>query len=296
MLDITPITIIGTGLLGGSIGLGLRRAGYAGRIVGVGRRQATLDTAVTRGCIDQGITDVGQAASAGGLIILATPLGMFPDLLRAIAGSAPQATIITDVGSTKSWVCQQAREILPTNLSARFVGSHPMAGGETHGPGAARADLFAGLPCVMTPPDDGDPDAAAAVTELWHLLGARILTTTPAEHDRIVAGVSHVPHVLAALLFQQAAETGRLDVASTGLRDTTRVASGDPTVWTDILLTNRQAVCDQLDELTRRLVSLRASVARGDSGTINQILTDAKTSRDAWNNDHNRLRLPPENE
>ncbi len=282
MLDITPITIIGTGLLGGSIGLGLRQAGHRGRIVGVGRRQVTLDTAVKRGCMDAGVVDVAQAASAGGLIILATPLGLFPDLLRQIATTAPSDTIITDVGSTKSWVCQQAQELLSPALAGRFVGSHPMAGGECHGPDAARADLFVAMPCVLTPQDHTDPKAINVVAELWRMLGARLITTTPAEHDRIVAAVSHVPHATAALLVRLATNTGRLDVASTGLRDTTRVASGDPTVWTDILLTNPLAVCQQLDALAQGIAGLRDAVAAGDAKAIHALLTDAKSTRDKW--------------
>lgn len=290
MLQVKQVTIIGTGLLGASLALALKSQGFAGRLVGVGRRESTLAQTRALGCFD-GLTTVtgealeqAQALKSGEkhLAVLAAPLGHFREIFQRIIRYDDPGLVITDVGSAKTSVCRMANEILPE--PARFVGSHPMAGSEQQGPTAADATLFQGKPCVLTPEHHTDPDALEVVESLWKLLGMRTLLMTPMQHDRNVALVSHLPHAMAALLVKVAAADGgeSLDIASTGFADTTRVASGDAGLWVDIFESNQTALVDTLDETLAELERFRKMVARGDSGALRRLLQGAKETRDAW--------------
>ena len=280
MRDVDRLTIIGTGLLGGSIGLGLREAGYQGRILGVGRNPQTVELAKQRGCVDDVSTDLGQAVRESQLVILATPLSSFPALLDQIARQDHPRLIITDVGSTKQQVCTDARHRLPQ--PARFVGSHPMAGGERHGPKHARANLFYDKPCIITADADTDPDAQRTVENLWTQLGMRLIHLPAHEHDRQVALISHLPHLLASLIVELAADRGGLEIASTGFGDTTRVASGDPQVWLDIFTSNREAVIQAINAFSDRLAAFRHGLTQDDHSSILEFLRRSKEARDQW--------------
>jgi prephenate dehydrogenase len=282
LVDIGKVAIVGTGLLGGSIGLALRQANFAGRIVGVGHRQQTLDLARNRGCIDEGFTAWGPAMDGCGLVILAAPLGAFAQILQELAPYDHPDLILTDVGSTKQLVCEDVYRLLPRAMAQRFVGSHPMAGKELHGPEHARADLFQDATCVITAQPDTNPDARAVVEGLWRTLGMRLIDMTPAEHDRNVARISHLPHALAVLLVELAAQQGGLEVAATGFRDTTRVASGDPRIWADIFTTNRAAVMQVIDTFRGELDQFRELLAKSDPQAMQALLQQAKDHRDAW--------------
>ena len=235
--DVRQITIVGTGLLGGSIGMALRDRGFAGRVVGVGRNAQTLERARQLGCVDEVCHDLGSALPGCGLVILATPLKAFAGLFQEIAQADHEGLIVTDVGSTKRQVCDDAIRVLPD--PRRFVGSHPMAGGERHGPDHARGDLFEGKPCIVTPAQDAHELAVGRVEQLWRSLGMRLVQMTPQEHDRAVAAISHLPHVVAVLLVELAEKRNTLQIASTGFGDTTRIAAGDPGLWADIFTLNR---------------------------------------------------------
>ena len=278
--DTARIAIVGVGLLGGSLGLALRQRGYTGTLIGVGRRQASLDRALARNCVDQTTTDLAAAAKNADLIVLATPLGTFEHLLTTLGGAQRDRAVITDVGSTKCFVESLAARCLPN--PDRFVGSHPMAGSETHGPDAADPELFVDKPCVITSADRADRDAVERVRAMWRVVGMRLIELTPGQHDRAVAAVSHLPHAVAALLVELAGERNAMDVASTGFRDTTRIASGDPGVWMDIFQTNRDAVVEQLACFEDRLRQFRERLTAGDDQAIEAILQQAKHRRDHW--------------
>jgi len=280
MHNIQQITIVGTGLLGASCGLGLRAAGYSGRIVGIGRRLETVERARELGCVDEAATDLGVAVQASQLVVLATPLGTFTQLLVTLARFDHGDLVMTDVGSTKQQVCADAQRLLP--VPARFVGSHPMAGGEQHGPDAAKADLLQGKPCVITAGPDTDPHALRTVETLWSTLGMRLVHMPADQHDKKVACISHLPHALSSLLLKIAVDQGGLDLASTGFRDTTRVASGDPQVWRDIFATNRQAVLETIDAFIQETSEFRKVLADGDDYRLFEILRHAKQVRDDW--------------
>ncbi|MCE9590571.1 MAG: prephenate dehydrogenase/arogenate dehydrogenase family protein [Planctomycetes bacterium] len=278
LAGIDRVAIVGTGLLGGSLGLGLRALGYRGAILGVGRRPETLKTARDAGCVTETTTDLRQAVIASGLVVMATPLGHFVSLLEQIAACNHRDLIITDVGSTKGEVCAHARRLL--SVPGRFIGSHPMAGGERHGPEFARADLFNGKPCIVTPADGADFNALNMVESMWSALGMKTVRMTPEEHDQAVAKISHLPHAVAALLVQLAKRGGAMRVASTGFADTTRVASGDAEVWTDIFLTNRAALSSALDELAKDVTRLRDLLQREDMAAVRALLDAGKGGRD----------------
>lgn len=296
MLQVKQVTIIGTGLLGASLALALKQQGFGGQIVGVGRRQETLDQARGLGCFDGLTTSTAEALEAGRglpgeaphMAVLAAPLGHFREILEKVALADDPGLIITDVGSTKATVCALARELLPD--ASRFVGSHPMAGSEQQGPMAADAGLFEGKPCVVTrgkPGSMADDRTVALVRCLWELVGMRLYEMTPERHDRSVALVSHLPHAVAALLVKIAMADGgdALDIASTGFADTTRIAAGDPGLWVDIFQNNQAAVIESLECAVTEIERFRKALARGDHGALRRLLVGAKEARDSWEQD-----------
>lgn len=291
MLEIKQVTIIGTGLLGASLALALRSRGYAGRIVGVGRRAETLEKARALGCFDDLLVSAGEALEQGQslgkageahLAVLAVPLGYFREVFLKVSMCADESLIVTDVGSAKASVCEMAEELLP--VVTRFVGSHPMAGSEQQGPGAADAALFVGKPCVVTPRADTDEDALEAVVGMWELVGMKVKPMDPVGHDRAVALVSHLPHAVASMLVKAVTDDGgeALTIASTGFADTTRIASGDAGIWLDIFETNRDAVVGSVDKMISELERFKKALARSDSGALKRLLEGAKQERDDW--------------
>ncbi len=279
MLDsaIQRVVIVGPGLLGCSLGMALRAAGFKGRLVGVARRQTTLDTAIARGGIDEGTRDLAQALPGADLVILATPVGTVLKQIDELAGMDTGSAIITDVGSTKASIVAKADRRLP-----RFVGSHPMAGAEAAGPEAAWAQLYQGKPCILTPTEQTDSAALSVVESLWQTLGMRVHRMAPDVHDKTVAVISHWPHMVSVLLMQAAKDEDALDIASTGLTDMTRLAGGDVTMWTDILLDNAAAVCDAIDDFNRASTALAQVLRSGDRAALASLLADARANRCAW--------------
>lgn len=281
----TRIVIIGTGLLGASLALALkakREHGepHAGPIVGVGRRRETLDKARATGGFDEVTDDLPGALGGAGLVVLATPLSTFEGLMGTIAGAGESGLIVSDVGSTKSGPLAAARKHLPERM--RFVGAHPMAGSERQGPEAADAGLFEARPCIVCRESDTDDAAAEAVTAMWRSLGMRVLRMTAEAHDRRTAAVSHLPHAAAVMLIEAAEAMGGWGVASTGFRDTTRLASSNPPMRRDIMLENRDALRRALRTLRERIDRLDARLADGDADALLADLEAARARREAW--------------
>lgn len=274
---IRHVTIIGVGLLGGSAGLAIRANDPAVRIAGVGRRRASLDAALSAGTIDTAHLDPTEAVSDSDLVILATPVGAFEKHLRAIAPHLKKEVIVTDVGSTKAAVVRAAERIL--GKGGPFVGSHPMAGSEHKGVAFARADLFVGATCIITPTAHTPPALTDRVDRLWKNLQMRTLRMTPTQHDRTTARVSHLPHVLASLLMILPAKAD-LAAAATGFHDATRLAGGDPEMWRDILMTNRKAILSSIDAFDESLMQLRDLLELSDAPGIEKFLAAAKRRRE----------------
>jgi len=274
--DIRHVTIVGVGLLGGSAGLALKAFDPAIRVAGVGRRAESLEQAKAIGAVDTTHLDAAEAVAGTDLVILATPVGAFERHMRAIAPHLAGRAIVTDVGSTKASVVRAAHRMLG---AARFCGSHPMAGSERKGPSFARADLFHGATCILTPTGKTPPAVVEKVAGLWRKMGMRIVLMNPAAHDRVVARVSHLPHALASLLMLLP-ELADLDVSATGFRDATRLASGDPEMWRDIFLTNRPGILRALDDFDQSLRGLRDLVDNADAAGLEKFFQAAKQRRD----------------
>jgi prephenate dehydrogenase len=249
-METWPLSILGVGLLGGSIGLAAKAKAIPCHITGYGHRQVSLDAALQAGAIDVATTDLAQAVRGARLVILATPIRFFEKMLESLAPLLPPGSVVTDVGSTKRSVVAAAERILPAGV--HFVGSHPMAGSEKQGVEWARADLFTGARCLMTPTKHTDPEAFAFVRSFWSSLGMRLTELTAHEHDRRVAEFSHLPHLLAAALVSLQDEAA-LDLVGNGFLDTTRIAGGDGSLWRDILLDNQDNVQAAVGKLRRQL-------------------------------------------
>lgn len=270
------ITIIGVGLLGGSIGLALREIQPQATIAGVGRRESSLAQAREIGAIDIATTDATEVVGDSDLVILCTPVGAFAEYLARIEPHLKDRAVVTDVGSTKASVVAIANDIIGP---ARFLGSHPMAGMEKKGPQYATAELYRGALCVLTPTAATPPALLAKVMQFWESLGMTTLEMSPESHDRAVAAVSHVPHLLSSLLMNLPS-TNDLPVAATGLRDMTRLAAGDPEMWRDIAMSNREPILTAITQLEENLRVLYDMIDRSDATGIEQILVTAKRRRD----------------
>jgi prephenate dehydrogenase len=280
----SPVAILGPGLLGGSLALALQARG---KQVAVWARRAEAAAEVRAGGFAQfASTEVRAVVEQAETVILAVPIGAMPALAREIAQHLRREVLVTDVGSVKAGVCTQLGAI----LGESFVGSHPMAGSEQAGLSAARADLFDGAVCIVTPEAKTPPSQVQRAADFWGGLGALVRTMPPAEHDALVAAISHLPHLLAAALVQSVAETrpAAFDLCGPGFRDTTRVAGGPPAMWTEILGENRSAVRAALDALIEKLrgiSTLLGTDAPERDLLMNQLLTEARAARE-------RLRLP----
>lgn len=272
------VTVIGAGLLGASIGLGMKSRGLAGRIRGVGHRQSTLDAALARGAIDESYLDPVEAAKGAGLIAVCTPAALVPTILDQIRPVCRPDVVVTDVASTKAVICAHAARSWPS--PRRFVGSHPMAGSEKFGPEHATPDLYHQSVTIVEPRADHAPDAWDATVALWRSLGSSVAEIDPCEHDALVARTSHVPHVAAACLARLAAEKGDVRaVAGRGFRDTTRIASGRAEVWRDICLTNDQAITEGLERLIAQLGDVKRWITAHDGVQLDRFFREAQDAR-----------------
>jgi prephenate dehydrogenase len=281
MAEYDTVAIIGVGLIGGSIGLALRERRLAQKVIGIGRRQQSLDVARDVGAIDHGVTNLASGVAQAQLIIVATPVDTIAERVIQASAACPAGSLITDAGSTKEVIVAAADVGLAGRRGGpRFVGSHPLAGDHRTGPEHARADLFDGRTVVITPTEHTRAAAVTEVSGFWQGLGANLRTMTPKEHDAALAITSHLPHAVAVAL---SAATPRelLPLTASGWRDTTRVAAGDPALWQAILTANRQHVLDALDLMGQTFTSLRESLEQGDNESLMSILeTAAKRKRD----------------
>jgi prephenate dehydrogenase len=273
------VAVLGLGLLGGSVALAARRAGVAGRLVAAGRRRAPLEQALASGVVDA-VDDVAGAVRGADLVVLATPVGSMARLLREAAPHLAEGTIVTDVGSVKELLTDTLPGLLPPGV--HFVGAHPMAGSHHRGVGHARADLFDGSCCVLTPLRSTDASACERVAGFWRALGARVTQRDPAGHDSEVAWVSHVPHVL-AFAFARAlasAPAGAGELAGAGFRDFTRIAHSDAEMWGEILSANRKALAGPLEAFNQSLQDLCRVIEDGDGDAQERFLSDARETLD----------------
>ena len=259
------LSIIGVGLLGGSIGLALKSVTTDYNIVGYGHRPATLQQALQVGAIDEGYGDLAAAVRGADLVVLCTPVGLFGELIRTMAPHLADGTVVTDVGSTKRSVVRAAEQHLPKGV--HFVGSHPMAGSDKRGVEFARADLFRNATCILTPTERTDPSALETVESFWQQLGMRLVRLSPDEHDRRVCEISHLPHAIAAALVALPSDDALL-LAGKGFLDTTRIAGGDGALWRDIFLDNRDHLRASIERLKTHLDHLLTHLDANDAVSL----------------------------
>ena len=284
-MQFRKITIIGVGLLGGSIGLAVRKRRLAKEIAGYARREKTVVECEKIGALDYATTDLLAAVSGADLVILCTPLAQMAALTKQFLPALKRGAIVTDVGSVKADVVRQL-EVLVKKAAAHFVGSHPMAGGEKMGVLAAKADLYANAVCVVTPTKKSNAGAVRKVEQFWKSLGARTLRLDAAKHDLLVSRTSHLPHVtaaaLAGLVLDPKHPKSQVGLCATGFRDTTRIASGSPEMWRDIALANRKNVSQSLEVFIGELKKFQAALKKGDAKSVEKFFATAKERRDNW--------------
>jgi prephenate dehydrogenase len=270
------ISIMGVGLIGGAVGLAVRKAELADRVVGYCRRSEAAREAVDLGVVDECFTEPGRAAAGSDLILLCTGPETVAEVAAAMGEELAPGAIVTDVASVKSRVVAGCVEAL--GRKARFVGSHPLAGSERRGAGHAAELELNGATCVVTPNRSTDPEALEEVKLFWAALGMEVLELSPEEHDARLARTSHVPHIAAAALCALLRD-GDGQFCASGFRDATRIATGDPAMWTEISLTNREALAAELYKLAKRLQGAADLLTAADRDALREFLETGAARR-----------------
>lgn len=282
---LAKVVIVGVGLIGGSFALALKGTGQAGEVVGIGRHPEALARALELGIVDRVTEDYADALRGADLVLLAAPVAQTGAILEALLPHLEPQTIVTDAGSTKCDVVAAARAVMADRVH-QFVPGHPIAGSESNGPDAALAGLYQGKKCVLTPLPENAAGDVERVASAWRACGAVIHTLSPADHDRVFAAVSHLPHLLAYALVDDIAAKPHADLlfqyAASGFRDFTRIAGSSPEMWRDISLANRAALLSELDAYLAQLTSMRAMLAAADGAGLQGIYATAQRARREW--------------
>ncbi len=276
------VTIIGTGLIGGSIGLGLKKKGLTKRVLGVGHRKPSINKALKMKAVDEGTTDIEKSVSQADIVILATSVDLIPDLARKVIPLMKKSAILTDVGSTKGYIVSQISKDIKDRCgrnNLNFIGAHPLAGSEQRGIESARPDLFEDSVCVLTPTDLSSKRCVEKISNMWKALGAKISILKPHVHDEIVAFTSHLPHLIASELTNVVDEK-HWKFGANGLRDTTRIASGDPKLWLSICKQNRVKIIEALQCFSEETKSMLRDMEEENDNKILNRLKKAKALRD----------------
>ena len=276
--DLRQITVIGLGLLGGSITLAISRALPGAKTVGYTHRPSTRRKARRLKVATEIVDDVKQSVAAADLVILATPVRAFEEVFHQIGKSLPTGCIVTDVGSTKVLVHRWAAKMLPKTV--HYVGSHPIAGSEQRGIEFARDDLFEQAMCIMTRTKSANTRAVHVLRRFWSALGCSVILMRPAEHDRILANVSHLPHIVAAALINANCRD-ELKFAGKGFTDTSRIASGPANIWADVLLTNAGNTTKGIDRIIAELTKLKKAIKGQNKEQVEKLLEAAREKRAA---------------
>lgn len=276
--------LIGCGLIGGSFALALRQAGLVRRVVGYSKSPSTTERARQLGVIDTGAPSALQAVAGADLVVLAVPVAATESTLSAIRHGLGEQTLLMDVGSTKGDVVQAGLRALQ-HQAGNFVPAHPIAGKEVAGVEHAEGALFVGRHVILTPTERSRAEQVQRAIEVWSRIGARVLTMDAASHDAALAAVSHLPHLLAFAFMQSVAQQPNgarwLELAGPGFRDFSRIAAGDPAVWRDILLANREEVLRQSRTFREALADFEAQIAAGDASGLSDAIGRASRARAA---------------
>ena len=280
------VTIIGVGLLGGSLGLVLKEQRLAKTVVGIGRRQANLELALQLGAIDRFFREPSEAVRDSDCIVLATPVDTYVSHVQRWGRHVPSGAIVSDVGSVKGQLVYDVEAALPSTVS--FVGAHPIAGKEKSGVTHATSKLFSGARCIVTPTPHTNVEALSRVRDLWEKTGAEVLSMDPMVHDWILGAVSHLPHIAAFSLMHALQDLQDvtpealhlLDFSGGGLRDTTRIAASSPEMWRDICLANRENLLKMVDQYITQLQAFKQLLNDQDGTGLAKNIEQAKIWRE----------------
>ena len=266
------VCIVGLGLIGGSIGLAIKRSNISNQITGYARSNFTLERAIELGLVDSVKDNLKDAVNNSDLVILATPLSTFRELVEEMNPFLKKGCIITDTGSAKLTVIEDLKDILPNGVE--FVPGHPIAGTEESGPDAGFAELFDNRWCILTPTEDNSSNAVDLVKGFWESIGSKVEIMDPMHHDKVLAITSHIPHLIAFNIVGTAnnlanvTEKEVVKYSAGGFRDFTRIAASDPKMWSDIFTYNSDAVLEMLDLFSNDLAKLKAAVIKKDSDLL----------------------------
>ncbi len=270
------IAIIGLGLIGGSLGLAIKKQRLSKQVIGVSRKNSTLSKALKIGAVDRVTKNVVSAVKDSDLIIVATSVLRIPEIVRKISGDFKKGSIVIDVGSTKNFVVKEIEKDIPEDVN--YVGCHPMAGSEKKGIDFARDDLFKGNHCILTRTKTTKKEALLKIKNFWERLGMKVAIMSPARHDRIISSLSHLPHAVSVTLMN-ALRDFDLELGSGGLRDTTRIAASDPEIWVDIFLTNKKNILSDIENFEKNLKVLKGALEKSDNFELFKFFARAKTKR-----------------
>jgi len=281
---IPRLTIIGVGLIGGSLALALKDAGVVGEVVGCGRGRPNLEKALELGVIDRFSRDSLEAVEGADVVFLATPLKTFPEVIKHCLPGLKAGAIITDGGSVKGEVVANVEPLLPDHI--HFVPGHPIAGTEKSGAEAAFATLYRGKRCILTPTERTDHKALEVVTKMWQTVGSEVVKMSLEKHDKVLGAISHLPHMVAYSLVNAVGsydhyEENILEYSAGGFRDFTRIASSDPTMWRDIAETNRDALLEMMEQFETSFAELKDDIRTGNGEKLFEFFLRSKQLRDA---------------
>ncbi|MEE9258402.1 MAG: prephenate dehydrogenase/arogenate dehydrogenase family protein [Nitrospinaceae bacterium] len=277
------ITIIGVGLIGGSLARACKQRGLVETITGFGRNRANLEKAVSLKFINRYSTDIKEAVKDADLVVLCSPVGTLVPRVREMLPALKEGCIVTDAGSVKTSVVREIDALMPG--SVLYVGAHPIAGGERSGIKASAPNLFDGAACIVTPTEKTDQEALKKVLKFWEAVGMRTHTMDTEEHDYIFGAVSHLPHIVAYALMNTIGELKTNNqqpitlFSGGGLKDITRIASGDPVMWRDIFLANKQPTIELLGQFRDTLDQLKVWIEKEDGESLKQAFTEANKYR-----------------
>ena len=277
--------VIGCGLMGGSFALALKRAGLVKRVIGYSKSPSTTEKAKKLGVIDVAAESALLAVSGSDVVLIAVPVAATEATFKAIRHLVEPGVLFMDVGSTKRDVIDAARRVLQERVGS-FVPAHPIAGKEVAGVSHADANLYANRQVILTPIAQTDADLVQKATDVWAAIGSQVLRMTPENHDCAFAAVSHLPHMLAFAYFNSVARqpAGRdfLSLAGPGFRDFTRIAASDPTVWRDILLSNREELLKQALRFRHALDAMEHVIKTGNAEALEDLIRGASDARSSW--------------
>lgn len=279
------ITVIGVGLIGGSLALALKEAGAVSKVTGWDQNTEHMQRALELGIVDETAADIATAVAAADVVVLALPVRCLPEVAVEVLRYMRSDAILTDTGSVKEAV---VAGIEPDAVRAdiAYVPGHPISGTEKSGPQAAFAELYRGKRCILTPTDATPSAAVEVVAQLWRCAGSEVVLMDVRKHDRILAAISHLPHMIAYALVNSVSNYDEyaeniLEYSAGGFLDFTRIASSDPVMWRDIALDNRSAILEMLDQFETFLAELKADIVARDDKRLEQFFRQSKLSRDA---------------